>query len=183
MCVCCQPGVRLIYMSFEICSLPRAQPVLMPALNSQRNTHQKKHYTVTGTRRMMTRPWYSMVRSHSCLCLSLVSNRRWVIETLSKTIGNLWWKAQYFERKLRDIMQCGRQWFIAQIMLDLQSLTVMQFARMVGVSFRCASLIKKRLYLYSNLGHILSRKGENKTWHLKKKTQLMMKRSKLNSLI
>lgn len=65
--------------------------------------------------------------------------------THDKHQDRLRWEAQFSEAELPDVIQRERQRFITEIYPRLQSVTVKQISKRVGVSPRYASLVKKGL--------------------------------------
>ncbi len=63
--------------------------------------------------------------------------------TRVKHQARLQWEAQFSEAELQDALQGERQRFITEIFPRLQSVTVSQISKQVGISPRYASLVKK----------------------------------------
>lgn len=75
------------------------------------------------------------------------------------------WEAQFSEAELPDVIQHERQRFVTEIFPKLQSVTISQISKQVGISPRYASLVKKGLNvphpcLYSKFEECLSAVGE-----------------------
>ena len=93
------------------------------------------------------------IQKHEAFSAGNAPGFKWTESALSKHSNTTrikhqekWqWEAQFPEGELQEVIQRERQRFILEIMPGLQSCTVTQISKQVGISLRYASLIKKGL--------------------------------------